>query len=321
MKIKNEYVQIKIGNKTWTKHNMILNEYLYKLFNSQINEEHDNCLITNCFIKLDTPIQNVDYDSQILPSSFDFGIWNDISSSQKFKKIAITSSNYLKFQYYFGYENNIYTGSYQSATLSQFVNRKIMGIGFGYGNENPIFAYLDTSNMNMVINANEKIMISRVDSLQTKGICKGIEYPLHLVNDLANYEIEYKEIDIGGRTINVKETTMAKLYSVGFGNTQGLMEEEYLINDVQTDIDDNSITLNVQRDKQVGIYPSNSLNTGFVPIKDNSKYLMFKYKLYRRYYNDAYEEYGITELDRYYTMNLENKDFGDLNIKLKIERL
>ena len=45
MKVKNEYIQIKVGDKTWTKKNMILNEYLYRTFDSQINEESQQKLL------------------------------------------------------------------------------------------------------------------------------------------------------------------------------------------------------------------------------------------------------------------------------------
>jgi len=312
MKVRNEYIQIKIGDKTWTKKNMILNEYLYRLFDSQIKTSHDDCYISCCYLKLDTPIENVDYDSEILPSEFDITIKN-LPSEKYFKAKTTRTNNSIRINYVFD-SNSLFIIDdlwYEASIMNDYANRRIMGIGFGINDSSNIFAYLDTSNMNIVINYNESISISRVDLLQSDGVCDGIEYPLHLVNDLA-----FKD-KVWNSTTGVDEYTKAQLYSVGFGNVKGNMEEEYLIGDVQENIDESSITFNVQRDKFVGIYPSNNLNLGFTPLKDNSKYLIFKYRLYRI---DARKE-NIRYLDEYYTMSMQNESFGDLDIKIKIERL
>lgn len=312
MKVKNEYIQIKIGDKTWTKKNMILNEYLYRLFDSQINTLHDDCYISCCYLKLDTSIENVGYDSEILPSEFDITIKN-LPSEKYFKAKTTRTNNSIRINYVFD-SNSLFIIDdlwYEASIMNDYANRKIMGIGFGINDSSNIFAYLDTSNMNIVINYNESISISRVDLLQSDGVCDGIEYPLHLVNDLA-----FKDT-VWNSTTGVDEYTKAQLYSVGFGNVKGNMEEEYLIGDVQENIDESSITFNVQRDKIVGIYPSNNLNLGFTPLKDNSKYLIFKYRLYRI---DANKN-NMTYLDEYYTMSMQNESFGDLDIKIKIERL
>ena len=318
MKVRNEYIQIKMGNKTWTKKNMILNEYLYRMFDSQINTEHDKCYISRCFLKLDTPIENVDYDSEILPSQFDITIRN-IVDEKYFNQRTARTKNSIRINYIFDSNSMfIIDGEWHEISImNNYINRRIMGIGFGVDDSSNIFAYLDTSNMNIAINYNEKISISRIDLLQSDGICDGIEYPLHLVNDFAFKDT--KEVEVSG--LYTKEYTEAQLYSVGFGNCRGLMEEEYLISDVEIERDETSITFNVQRDKKMGHYPSENLDLGFYPTMDNSKYLLFKYRLYRRYKNDFSDEYVINYLDKYYTMNMANEDFGNLNVKLKIERL
>lgn len=311
MKVKNEYIQIKIGNKIWTKKNMILNEYLYRMFDSQINTIHDQCYISNCFLKLDTPIENVDYDSEILPSEFDITIRN-VLNEKYFKKRTIKTNNSIKINYIFDNNSIFIIGNewHDASILKNYTNRRIMGIGFGIDNTSNIFAYLDTSNMNIIINYNESISISRIDLLQSDGICDGIDYPLHLVNDLAFKDTEWNS------TTGFNEYTKSQLYSVGFGNKLGLIEEEHLINDVEISRDDTSITFNVDRIKKIGHYPSENLQLGFYPTVDNSKYLIFKYRLYRH-------SSGGTNvyLDEYYTMSMPNENFGNLNVKLKIERL
>lgn len=316
MIIKNEYVQIKVGNKTFTKKNMILNTYLYRLFKSQINTTHDKTLINTCYLKFDEPLENVDYSSVLSSDDFDLQIRNNISNEVYFKKISETTRNSIKLKYHF--DNNslfMYGNEYYAANiLEKFVNRKIAAIAFGYRDTNTdsdtIFAYLDTSNMNIVLNSNENLSITRVDLIQSSGVCYGFDFPLHLVNDVAFNDQEYQ--------LHNQMITKAQLYSVGFGNTLGLMEEESLIQDVQTGITDNSITLETSRIKKVGHYPSENLQLGFYPTSDNSKYLIFKYRLYRIDNNQTLEPQYLNE---YYTMSMPNENFGNLEINLKVERL
>ena len=314
MRIKNEYVEIKIGNKVYTKQNMILNTYLKAIFEAQIYTEHNNSSIGFCYLKLDTPLENIDYDSQINDTDFDIRIFgkekNSIIATESLVKVIYNFND----SYYF-YKNNDGTQSaVVGGNLNRFAGRKVAGIGFGISGK--CFAYLDTNNMNIIINENEQFRITRVDNFLSDGTVKNLDYPLHLINDIAKKDLKYVYINNTG----YEECTMAQLYSVGFGNTAGYMEEEYLINNVETDRDDNSITFNVNRTKKLGHYPSEDLHFTFYPTMDNSKYLIFKYRLYRRYYNSNTEQFVITYLDKYYTMSKLNDNFGNLEIKLKIER-
>lgn len=309
MKISNKYVEIKMGNKKYRKQNMILNTYLKKIFDMQMNDDHNVCLINRCYLKLDTPIENVGYDTE-LDGLLDF----DIFIYPSYNVNIISNKNIISLNYKFDDSWYTYSGkSYVGKGLSQFNGRKITAIGFGM-NRN-CFTFLDTDNMNIFINANEDFLMSRLDTIQSDGVANNIEYPLHLINDTARKDVK----TIVDGDYQYSETTMAKLYSIGFGNTIGLMEEEYLIDDVETDRDDYSITLNVPRTKKVGHYPSEDLQLGFYPTMDNSKYLIFKYRLYRRY-TDSNSQFVITYLDEYYTMSKPNENFGNLDIKLKIER-
>lgn len=314
MKVKNNFVKIQNGNKTYIRKNMILNTYITRLFNAQLDTTHSTSQIASCFIKFDTPIENVQYDTVLTQSDFDVTLFdsttNEVVGNEKFQKMTERNKNNIKINYLFSNEGLFYAGDeyLYSNDFARFDRKKITAIGFGFGNA--VFAFLDTSNMNIIINGNEGINITREDILQSDGICKGFEYPLHLVNDIADYDAVYIE-----HTTLIKK---AQLYSVGFGNTLGLMEEEYLIGNVQVARDDNSITFNVNRVKKVGHYPSENLHLGFYPTMDNSKYLIFKYRLYR-YSTAAQGLYEYT--DEYYTMSMPNENFGDLEIKLKLERL
>lgn len=315
MKIKNEYVQVRIGNKTYTKRNMILDKFIKRVFNAQIDKSHLTAEIINCYLKLDTPIGDISYDSDIPLSTFDITFWGGTAKTStgidNFGKMSQLTNNSVKIIYnfdgrpFYEYNNDYY--SYNS--FNMFNGRKITAIGFGYAGH--VFAVVDTNDMDIYIDRNENISITRVDLYKSDGIVKGFDYPLHLVNDLAHYQDNFDE------RIN------AQLYSVGFGNKLGLVEEEYLINDVLEERGDTYVILNVNRNKEIGHYPSEELITGFHPIRDNTKYLIFKYRLYKIIKTIVEEQVVETyeDLDEYYTMSILNEDYGNLNIKLEIERL
>lgn len=319
MKIKNEYVQVKIGDKTYTKKNTLLDRFLERIFKSQIDLQHNSAEITTCYIKLDTPL-TYDNINNVVRSDFDIELYGGTSSGtsrNNFDFMSEKNKNSVKITYnynpysstMFKYNNNYY----EANEFEMFIGRKITAIGFGRG---VLFAIVDTSNMGIYIDSNEIFQITRVDLYQSDGVVKGLDFPLHLVNDNAHYNITYND--------NIMEETMAQLYSVGFGNIIGSMEEEHLINDVLDETGDTYISLNVNRIKKLGHYPSEDLQLGFYPTLDNSKYLIFKYRLYKKI--DRTDEFGeITTtyeyLNEYYTMSMPNETFGDINVKLKIERL
>lgn len=309
MKVKNEYVQVKIGDKTYTKRNTILDRFISRTFLSQINTIHSWADINRCYVKFDTPLEYDDINN-VSWEDFDVtlygGTW-DGTDKNRFDYMSQKNNNSVRVTYnynpfstsYFGYNGNVY----EANQFNIFIGRKITALSFA--NLRTIFAIVDTNDMGIYIDNKEQIQITRVDLYQSDGVVRGFEYPLHLVNDLARYD-------------NVGFTnTKAQLYSVGFGNVLGLMEEEYLINDVLDELGDTYINLNVNRTKKIGHYPSEDLHLGFYPTLDNSKYLIFKYRLYRIDEDTNTVEY----LDEYYTMSMPNETFGDLSVKLKIERL
>lgn len=308
MKIKNEYIELKIGNKTFTKKNMILDVYLHQIFNSQIDDEHDTSTIGYCFIKFDEPIDSITYESNVDPKDY-FDVV--LVSIKNYNPVVKTSNNVVKLIYKYNSDLNFLYNNGTSwvgkgmNTFNMFAGRRITALGFGTYNK--LFAFLDTRNMNVIVNENESVQISRVDSMQSEGLLIGYDYPLHLIQDAVNQT-----------SLGRQNKICAQLYSVGFGNRIDRMEEEYLVGEVTEEVANNSITFNVNREEKIGYYPSESLQLGFYPINDNSKYLIFKYRLYKR--ELISDEYVTTYLDKYYTMNVENCNFGDLQITLKIER-
>lgn len=317
MKVENKYVEIKVGNKTFIRKNMLMDIYLERIFNSQLDIDHDTSAIDSCFIKFDKDMGSVYPNNELNYQDFDVIFLNStkdiVVGENRFEKMSETNKNNIKIIYRFNNEG-IYYSNNEYRTMNDFEvfnNHKITAIAFGNGTD--IFAFLDTSNMNIVVNPSEEISITRVDVFKSDGICKGFDYPLHLVNDSAHYDTEYQQIS-EYETLTIE--TRSQLYSVGFGSYEGVMEEEYLIDNLPYSRSYFDITFDIIHERKHGIGPSNNLRLGFYPKKDTSKYVILKYRLYR-HYSDNTNEY----LDEYYTMNYKNNKRLIMNINLKIERL
>ena len=330
MKIKNEYIQIEIGNKTYTKRNMILDEYVKRFFKGQIYPDLNyNTNISSCFLKLDTPLENISYDSVLHEDDFDItffgGTANSYVGQNKFINMTTRTDNSVVLRYtYKPGELFTYRGQYFSNNeFEMFKGRKIATIGFGLGDY--VFAVADVSNMNIVINTNEEIIVNRVDKLQSDGICDGFEYPLHLVNFSSYYDIKnYNYYDDEAQEMVFETQQVAsQLYSIGLGNIKGLMETEHIIDFSQTTITNDSIKITFSDLIKVGHYPSEDLALGFYPTLDNSKYLILKYRLYKISSTNEFRGY----LDQYYTMSIPvnlakyEGQTKTIEFELKVERL
>lgn len=317
MKIGNEYVQIKIGNKTYTKKNMILNEYIERIFENQIEPNIDYPAIINCcYIKFDTPLENISYDSTLSKSDFDIQLLTFSSTIKEYEKNFLRSSqrtsDKITIRYKFVPDSIFMEGDviHQAIDFNNYIGRKITAIGFGY--YDICFAVVDTSKMNIILNNSEQLEITRVDNFLSDAKCIGFDYPLHLVNFSAYYDTNSSS----------NEFTIAKLYSIGLGNTEGLMESEQVIDFEEATIQEDNITIDFSELIKVGHYPSEDLFPGFYPTMDNSKYLILKYRLCR--INLANQ---ITPLDEYYTMSYKydlsqyEGETKDISFTLKIERM
>lgn len=327
MIVKNEYVQIQVGDKTYTKKNMILDKYLKKIFESQINPSFLSfSYIYNCYLKLDTPLENISYDSELDGFDFDITLNNGLTQGSLIQREKLflnnsikTNSNILmtyKFTSDGDFQYNNFMERGKKNEFDRFNGRKITAIGFG---NSGIYAVVDVSDLNIIINSDEKIIITRVDLFQSDAICNGFDYPLHLVNFTANYNSYFNNMS------GELNCVIAQLYSIGLGNKLGLMEDEQIIDFEEVEIGDTNIQIDYQDTISVGIYPSENLypSDTLYPKKDNSKYLILKYRLGKiDYHTDE-----ITYLDEYYTMNykydLSMYDGQNKNISfnLKIERM
>ena len=107
MKVKNEYVQINMGNKSYIRKNMLLDVYLKRLFNSQIETTHDSCVINTCYLKLDTPMGSVSYDTELDGTEFDVKFYSEITLPEEFEQIALLDKNYIKLKYTFDNKEHV----------------------------------------------------------------------------------------------------------------------------------------------------------------------------------------------------------------------
>lgn len=312
MKVRNEYVNIKVGNKECKKHNFFLNKYLKLYSKSQLNK--DNAMIMSfqklfdrVYLKLDNQLQ-VDYDTDLKPQDFELELVNNLISNVLGTKNTITAT------YYVNNSDGFYLNGALEFDRSKLIGYKITGIAFG-DSEN-VYTFLDTTDYNLEIIDESLIDISRKDLITTDAICS-YDYPVHLAPRNINGEYAY-------------------LYSVGLGRRSGAMEEEYIIDDAIKINEDDDYTYSFLLTKaiDVGIYPCNecypSITTypttfkiktsiypqlnlycgdNIFPSSADYKYIIYKYKIYN---SKGY----VGE----YTMSLYTEKEGILTIKDKIER-
>lgn len=331
MKIQNKYVDIKIGNKSFRKHNFFLDSYLEIFSKSQyqINFSQRG-LMSGVYLKLDTPLNNVKYDTQLSDAYFDVYIYSN-------KLQTIKNSNNLSAIYtysndvsYYLNENNTWV-EYQDRSLLN--GRKITAISFC------LQTFLDTRNYNLMIENSEIINISREDLIVTDAIYRGNdEFPYHL-----DVENKYTIYESGGAPYSAEIKT--RLYSVGLGYNIGQMDEEYIIGDDVENVevtveDDFTYSFLITKAVDSGVYPSNNAypstslqpktfkiktslyansnlysGNNLYPRAGDYKYIIMKYKNY--YINRGSQ---IIDLDETYTMSFYTSKEGLLTVKDRIER-
>ena len=97
MKIKNDLISIKIGNKHYDFHNLILNIYLNKFVFNQLNIQEAYNKFNNrkdliyLVIKFDTPFENIDENSVIRNDEFDICASFNIKTEQEIKENQIST--------------------------------------------------------------------------------------------------------------------------------------------------------------------------------------------------------------------------------------
>lgn len=346
MKFENKYIKIKTKKQEIIVHNYIYDEYLslfskaqYALFeynayepitaeiafNANYNKE-----FTYCYMKFENELTNIQN-----AETQDFNISVKISNKNiTGNECSITADYEVIIQDFF------YDGiSGTSLKLNSFADKKITALGFG--NNRKIFACVDLSNYQIVIKENEPLSIFRRDIAITDGVVDGIDFPLHI----APFSNIFEEHEANG----TKEYSpiWATLYSVGFGNVRGSIQEEFIINDDIKVIKKNDKEFSFKLNKKFGntyypsasIYPASKyplaeyakkeISPGVniyagnqkYPLYGNFKYIIYKYRLYYMYRDLTTANAKARFLNKYYTLSYyEEKVKGVFEIKTKIER-
>ena len=344
MKIKNEYIKIKQGEKEVTLNNYIYDSYLSLFSTTQYNvnderivdlvaELHDKQLNT-CYIKFDEPLQDI---TNATVQDFEVRAFT--------KKINFTTSNNkinILYDYDFNRSTDISTPTGLWIDINDYIGRKITALGFG-GLYN-IHACLDVSNYDIYILEDENLTLTRMDTINSEATCVGYDFPVHL-SPIGDYDNA-----VFNPVVQGYETKWAKIYSVGFAKTLGTFEEEYVIDE---DIDlrvesDTSFGFNLKKGDMQTIFPRNDLyasnnvfplplyiqtelyprtslycDNDLYPSDSNYKYIVFKYRLYLIHWEGEDETTGyirIKYLDEYYSMYIPNTTKGLFEIVEKIER-
>ena len=150
MKIQNKEIGIKIGDKELKFTNMILNSYLDLFADSFV--EFKNKDLPYCLVNFNN-INNITEDSTEM--NYDLILEADFN-----KNIEVLSPISITNKYYY---RNPQVGQEWEA----YIGKPIISIGFAnYDyilNKYIIYAYLDISNYNIIIQENQPITISRID--------------------------------------------------------------------------------------------------------------------------------------------------------------
>lgn len=352
MKIKNELVSLKIGNKKYDFKNLILDEYLKRFIYNQIDTTSRNILknqnlLRILLLKFDTPFENLSEKSILYPTDF------DISFVGKSCKAIDTnvSENLITIKYTYATDDYIYDYNKKKGgdlPLSDYYNKKIVAIGFAtnwvhFTQNNKICAVLDTSNYNIYLQANQKLECTRKDTISTDALFwsndKRIKGPVHLCptgGEPLLYQDPYPGFREEDKKIfNARSALKTKgvLYSIGLSSYIDYIDKEFVIGkDViavqnETELSIQSINNDYNFEKELhphnSIYPSSNL----YPIKSNYKYVILKYKVYQEIEKGVYGEdntldfeYIQTDTKSYYYQAIPIDKFGETNFKIKYER-
>lgn len=307
MKVENKEIGIKIGKKELKFTNIILDSYLDLFANSFINFKTKD--LPYCLVNF------THYDNEIDKTSTEMN-YDLVLEADSNQNIEILAENAITNKYYYktplvGQEWNTYK------------NMAIIDIGFAnYDyelNKYVIYAYLDVSKYNIVVQESQPIVISRIDQ-----ITSDMKMWTNSTQIVAPYHLTNKgKLNLKGHEY---QSIIPKLYSIGFGVLPYTLNKEYIAEE-----------LDIQK---TGIGEIKINNTLEVPYKPNAKYfntdiyfnnnwyfeepsysyLIYKFKLYIETYPNPEELPVLEDTGMFYLQYKENSKNGKINLSIKYER-
>ena len=308
MKVKNLEVGIKIGNKERKFTNLILNSYLDLFANSLLDFKEKN--LPYCFVNFTKSNDDITENSTEMQ-------YDTILEANFSENVEVLTNNNIINKYYYtlplaGFE-----------ALESFSGQEIKQIGFGNYDydldDYVLYAYLDISKYNIVIQENQPVVINRIDKITSdmnfwsnSNLIKG---PYHLTGQGL--------LELGGFDY---VRVLPKLYSVGFGVLPYLYKDEYLAEDLNIqktgigEITINGINSNFAKDDlfpRPDLYPAPDL----YPREATANLLIYKFKMYREVYEDPVAPPLLEDTGLFYVQYKELTRFGLIeNLKIKYER-
>lgn len=307
MKVCNEYVKIRTGNKEKVLRNLILNNYL-NLF-AQSFAEFKNKTLNACLINFTNTNEITENSTEMKYDMVIFAEDKDII--RKYSQMEISTE--------YHYRNDIREIEiYKADDYSNWIGYTIQDIGFAHYDfgtgEYTLYAWIDVSMHNIMLQENQPLTISRKDKVTTDFLFYSknskIVCPYHLTVD--GY-IQYLDQE--------KKLYYPKLYSIGFGEFPYYLQKEYKVEELDIVQNENKVQINNIK----GNYKSNTLY--FSPniyLGDELKlqeatwrYLVFVFHLWTRE-NPESSNYIDTGLE--YRQYTELKKHGIINIDISYER-
>ncbi len=307
MKVENKEIGIKVGKKEFKFTNMILNSYLDLFADSFIDFKNKDLLY--CLVNF------THYDNEIDETSTEMN-YDLVLEADFNKNIEILSTTSVVNKYF-----------YRNAQIGQewenFNNKSIIDIGFAnYDyklNKYIIYAYLNVSNYNIVVQENQPIIISRIDKIISDmnlwANNSEIKAPYHLsMRGMTNY--------IGMDYFR----TIPKLYSVGFGVLPYSFNKEYLAKDLTIQKKDTGI-VEIQ-DVLEAQYRANTIYFNTDIYFDNNwcfeeptyNYIIYKFKLYKETYENPEDPPIWVDTGLFYTQYKRISKNGKITLTVKYER-
>lgn len=307
MKVKNLEVGIRIGNKQRKFTNLILNNYLDLFANSF--KEFASKELTHCVVNITKTNTKIDETS----TTMNFNTLIEGTMQE------VLTDNSILNKYSYTEKQTAYNYN----PISSYKGQTIKEIGFGMYDYNlnafVMYAYINVSKYNIVIQEKQPVIISRIDKIVSDmefwSNSTKIKTPYHLTGD-GIHEIlgmEYERI-------------FPKLYSLGFGILPYKYLKEYLVENLnisKTGIGEITIDNNFQNFANNSLYPSKTLypNKKLYPQKATANLLMYKFKMYRETFPDPEGPPVLIDTGLFYVQYKKLERFGVINnLKIKYER-
>lgn len=298
MKIKNQLVRFKIGDREYNFANLILDNYINLFANSFVKFKNKN--LNFCLVNF-TKNNNITQSSTSM--QYDVILLENTSLSTEY-----LSQSSIVNKYYYDDEYIL-----SPKKMLDFEGQPIKEVGFAKYDEMSgqyiLYAYLNVENYNLVPQSSQPIIITRIDK---------IESDMNLIVNNSTLKTPY-HLSRDGILVGTEAVLVSELYSVGFGPTPNIITKEYLTNDLNISIEGGQINFN--NDFQA-YYNSGTLfaredlwaSNDLYAKKATETYLIYKFKIYREE-GPLYEDTGM-----FYIQYKRLRKQGILNLNILYER-